>query len=149
MTMSRMLRSAMYVAIFAVPSVAAAQTTDSVRVRLDSLLKVMSCMQDLSKARAAGQLMSPLSAFVRQCKDPSSQDAPRRIVVPLTDTPSAFVATRAPANNVCAMPVAIDRVHTGNGPVRVEVMDSVAANPPGNVVTMPTSRSPCVNSFGR
>lgn len=142
MTMSRVLRSAVCVALFAVPAVASAQTdalpqpltgvySDS--ARLSRIWRLRESMTPAVRPTGLGLVEQPVS------------DARRPVSVQVRSIVRAPVGVSLE----CNMPVAIDRVHTGNGPVRTEVMDSAAANLPGNVVTMPTSRSPCVNSFAR
>lgn len=141
MTVTRMFRSILCATILAAPAYVGAQSNVApARTYTDSaprFLRLPGVAEDLATA----SLMGPITAAERAYARFQAGDSRQRVMVP--------VRVPAVVSKECPMPVAIDRMNAANGALRAEVMDSAAANPPGNVVGMPTFRSSCVNPLAR
>ena len=91
-----------------------------------------------------------------------------RLVAPMrAPSPAPYVGWRRPADNIrtmivptiaaespswtleCPMPVALDASGTDRVTPTRAAMDSMAANPPGSPMPMPTRRHPCVNRLAK
>lgn len=124
----------------ALPNAAQGQTSDQARSQaVDSALRTYrlpGLVSGASNPLAAPQRATSPAPYYAWRR---SADGVRTIVVPVgaAESPSFTLE--------CPMPVARDDSRTDAVTPTRAVMDSIAANPPGSPVPMPTRRYPCVN----